>query len=129
QGVGLGLHAAHRQLACRVHGLRQHAQLLALRHVGVLEADVVDRRADHQPDRIESGLLHEQELVDRQIAREECLAAPTALGLAYPLNRLLGKLPTLGGLPARSALSSLPALFRHLASLASFSWDVTPTLA
>jgi len=58
----------HRQLACVVHRLGEHGHLLVLAVAGLLEADVVDARADHQAQRSKSGLAHQQEFVDRQVA-------------------------------------------------------------
>src|ERR671920_594904 len=37
----------------------------------LLEADVVDRRADDHPQRLEPRLLHQQKLVDGQVRGEE----------------------------------------------------------
>ena len=65
--VGLLLHARHRQLARPVHRLGEHSHLLAFLPAGHLDADVVDRAADHQAERLEACLLDEQELVDRQV--------------------------------------------------------------
>ena len=48
--------------------------LLVLAPRRLLEADVVDRAADHQPERLEAGLLDEQELVDREVAGEQAAA-------------------------------------------------------
>ena len=69
--LGLLLHARHRQLARAVHRLREYRHLLALFPAGQLEADVVDRAADHQPERLEARLLDQQELVDGQVGREQ----------------------------------------------------------
>jgi hypothetical protein len=82
--VGLFLHPRHRQLAGVVHGLRQDAHLLVPVPVRLLEADVVDRAAEHQPKRLEFGLLDEQELVDREVARKE----PACHLLLHPLDPL-----------------------------------------
>ena len=72
--VGLLLHARHGQLAGVVHGLREHVHLLVLVPVRLLEADVVDRAADDEAERVEAGLLDEQELAHGQVGREQ--AAP-----------------------------------------------------
>ena len=69
--VGLLLHPRHRQLASLVHRLREHRHLHRLLPVRLLEADVVDRAADHEPDRVEPGLLDEVELVHRQVRGEQ----------------------------------------------------------
>src|SRR6202012_4048435 len=47
------------------------AELLALVPHRLLEADVVDRAAEHEAERLESRALDEQELVHGQVAREE----------------------------------------------------------
>ena len=54
--VGLLLHPRHRQLARVVHRLREDAHFLVLAPVGLLKADVVDRAAEHQPERLEPRL-------------------------------------------------------------------------
>src|SRR5262249_19612564 len=69
--IGLLLHARHRQLACVVHRLREDVHLLVAAPRPHLEADVVDRRADDESQRLEARGAHEQELVDREVAREE----------------------------------------------------------
>ena len=56
QVVGLGPHPGHGQLPGVVHGLGQDLQLLVLVPAADLQADVVDRGADHEPERLESGL-------------------------------------------------------------------------
>ena len=73
--VGLLLHAGHRELARVVERLRHLDELAAglvlaevLRRARV---DVVDAAAHHEAERLEARLLHEQELVDREIAREK----------------------------------------------------------
>src|SRR5579884_119841 len=76
------LHPGHRQLAGVVHRLRQDIHLLVLAPVRLLVADVIDRRADDQPERIETRLPDEQEFVDREVAGEEA----TRLGLSRALD-------------------------------------------
>ena len=52
--------------------------------------DVVDRAADDEPERLEAG-LHHQELVDRQVAREQARAVlrqPRAASLGDALGAL-----------------------------------------
>ena len=71
QRVGLGLHPAHGQLARVVHGLGQDVELLVLAPPAELEAHVVDRAAEHQAQRPETGLADQQELVDRQVRGED----------------------------------------------------------
>ena len=92
--ICLLLHARHRELSGVVHRLGQNAHLLVLIPHRLLEADVVDRAAEHQAERLESRLLDEQELIDRQIAGEEAarrlLLHPFdafAPGLGNPLER------------------------------------------
>ena len=93
--VGLLLHARHRQLARSVHRLREHRQLLAFLPAGHLDADVVDRAAHHQPERLEAGLLDEQELVDadRSEVNRPCAvllqAGATRLGHALQGGRVV----------------------------------------
>src|SRR3954447_14878462 len=53
------------------HRLREHVHLDRLLPRGLLVADVVDRAADDEPERVEARLLDEEELVHRQVAREE----------------------------------------------------------
>jgi hypothetical protein len=71
QLVGLLLHPRHGQLTGVVHRLGEDVHLLVLVPVRLLEADVVDRAADDEAERVEPGLLHEQELPHRQIGGEE----------------------------------------------------------
>jgi len=68
--VGLLLHAGHGEVARLVHGLGQRLHLAVAAPRG-LKTDVVDRGADHQPDRVKAGLLDQQELVDRQVGGEQ----------------------------------------------------------
>ena len=72
--VGLLLHPGHRQLAGLVHGLREDRHLLALLPAGQLQADVVDRAPDDQSQRVEAGLLDQQELVHGQVRGEQAAA-------------------------------------------------------
>src|SRR6185437_15907916 len=62
-------HASHRQLARFEHGLRQHIELLAHAPALPLEADVIDRRSHDEAERLETGLLDEEEFIDGQVAR------------------------------------------------------------
>ena len=57
--LGLLLHARHRELARLVHRLGKDVHLLALLPLCLLVADVVDRAADHEPERLEAGLADE----------------------------------------------------------------------
>ncbi len=51
--IGFLLHARHRELAGVVHRLGQNLHLHVLVPVRLLEADVVDRAAKHEPERLE----------------------------------------------------------------------------
>jgi hypothetical protein len=86
--VRLGLHPGHRQLPGVVHGLGQHVELLVLAPAADLQAHVVDRAAEHQPERAEPGLADEQELVDRQVGGEDATGL-ARLQLGEPLHRVL----------------------------------------
>ena len=48
-------------------------ELLALAPLPGLQADVVDRRAHDEAERVEPGFLDEQELVDREVGGEEAV--------------------------------------------------------
>ena len=65
--VGLLFHPGHREMTRAVHGLREDVQLAARRRTCDLKADVEDRASDNQPDRIETRLGDEQELVDAEV--------------------------------------------------------------
>jgi hypothetical protein len=60
--VGLLLHAGHRQLARGVHRLREGVEL-GVANPRSLEPEVVDRRADYQPDRIKTNVLDQEEVL------------------------------------------------------------------
>ena len=103
--VGLLLHPGHRELAGLVHRLGEHLHLLALLPLRLLVADVVDRAADHQPERLKAGLADEQELVDRQVAGEQARAVLLqaraarlghALGAAGVIGHGVGSFLSLG---------------------------------
>jgi len=88
QVVGLGPHPGHGQLPGVVHGLGQDLQLLVLVPAADLQADVVDRGADHEPERLESGLAEQHVLRYRQV-RGEYAALVGADRLGQPtLGRL-----------------------------------------
>ncbi len=87
--VGLLLHANHRELARAVQRLRHHGQLLVDAVTDLLEPDVEDARAHDQPERLESGLLDEEELVDRQVTREEVVLAHLGEPLACVLRQIV----------------------------------------
>ena len=84
--VGLLLHARHRELARVVHRLGEDVHLLVAAPRPHLKADVVDRGPHDEPQRLEAGGPHEQELVDREVAGEE-------RAIAHPLQALA---PVLG---------------------------------
>jgi hypothetical protein len=50
-----------------------------------LKPDMIDAAAHHQAEGLKAGLLHEQELVDREVAREEMV-------LPHPREALAGML-------------------------------------
>ena len=95
QLLGLLLHARHRELAGLVHRLREHGQLLVLAVAGHLQADVVDARADHEPERrnpawrTSRNSLIERSLVKRP-ARFCCSRARPASGTPSVLVRVIG---------------------------------------
>jgi hypothetical protein len=70
QRVGLGLHPGHGQLTRVVHGLGEHVKLLVGAPPAYLQSDVVDGAAQDQAERPEPGLADQQELIDRQVGRE-----------------------------------------------------------
>ena len=122
--VRLLLHARHRQLAGVVHRLGQHAELHVLVPVGLLQTDVVDRAAQHEPERLKTCLLDEQELVDREVAGEEAaldvlLHALEALtpGVREPSERAglvilrAGRVDRLGRIEIRPAGRCRPPAF------------------
>jgi hypothetical protein len=85
-----------------VHGLREHLELLVLVPPAELEADVVDARPEHQPQRPEPGLADEQELVHRQVRGEQARGlAGTHLGEAA--HRVFGD-AQLGGVGGHERL-------------------------
>src|SRR6185503_940400 len=63
-----------------------------------LKADVVDRRAEDEAQGLESRVLDEQELVDRQVAREELRALSVA---AHAAQAIGGARRQVGGGPRR----------------------------
>src|SRR5579863_4417815 len=88
QFVGLGLHPAHGQLAGVVHRLGQDVELLVPAPPADLQADVVDRAAQHQAERPEAGLADQQELVHRQVGGEDGPGLPR-LQLGQAAHRVL----------------------------------------
>src|SRR3982751_4837995 len=57
EAFGFGLHPTHCEFACGVHGLREHGQFLVLSPPADLDANVVDRRADDEAQRLEARLI------------------------------------------------------------------------
>ena len=53
--IGLGPHPGHGQLPGVVHGLGQDLEFLVLRPAADLQPDVVDRRPDHEAERLEAA--------------------------------------------------------------------------
>src|SRR5581483_2435308 len=109
--VRLLLHARHRQLARVVHRLSQDVHLLVPAPLAHLKADVIDRRADDEAERLEPGGADEQKLVDGEIAREEA-------ALPHALQTLAAVLRNAGG---GTGLVLLLLLIRHCASSVSGS--------
>ena len=68
---GLLLHAVHRQLARVIQRAREHLELVALAKLLTLVADVVDRGAQHQPERFVASIFNQQVFVDRQIGGKQ----------------------------------------------------------
>src|SRR5262245_3713734 len=68
---GFSTHPAHRQLSRVIHRLRKYIELLILAPAAVLNTNMVDARADTQPDRFEPGFSHQQEFIDRKIGGED----------------------------------------------------------
>ncbi len=92
--VGFFFHARHRELARLVHRLREDSHLHRLLPARLLVADVVDRAADDEAERVEAGLLDEQELVHREIGGEEAAlhlgeALPAVLGHSFGRGRVV----------------------------------------
>ncbi len=81
--IGLGLHAGHRELARVVHGLGEDLEFLVLVPPADLQADVVDRGADDEAERLEAGLAEQHVLRHRQIGGEHAGRAGTR-GLREP---------------------------------------------
>src|ERR1700689_5523988 len=84
--VGLRLHPAHGQFPGVVHGLGQDLQFLVLRPPSDLQADVIDRRSDHETKRLEPGLAEQHVLGDRQVRGEDPRRS-RARGLRQPALR------------------------------------------
>jgi hypothetical protein len=111
EDVGLGLHPGHREFAGVVHRLGERLEFLVLAPPAHLEADVVDARPEHEPERHEPGLAHQQELIDRQVRGEEGRARAGA-HLGEPPHRVLGQPQCRGVNAHRCSLSTLYALIR-----------------
>ena len=101
--LGLLLHPRHRELPRVVHRLAQHRELLVSIPAASLKSDVVDRAADHEPDRVETRRLDQHELVDAEVAREELRG----------LHRLEAVDAVLGQSLRRAGVVALFGLFAH----------------
>ena len=91
EGGGLLLHPLHGELACMVERPGQHLELLVADQPPALKADVVDRRAEHEAERLEARVLDEQVLVDGKVGSEDAglaLAETVATALRYALERI-----------------------------------------
>src|SRR5580698_7330374 len=95
--VGLGLHPGHGQFPGVVHRLGQDLQFLVLRPSSDLQANVIDRRSDHEAERFEPGLAEQYVLRDRQVRGENArrrgargLCQPARRGLRLPGGRTVG---------------------------------------
>ena len=83
-----------------------------------LEADVVDAAAHHEAERLEADLLHEQELVHREIAREEVVLPHAREALARVLREIGGEAGWGAGRWLRRLLhrgASVPLVVRAIA--------------
>ena len=67
QVLRFGLHAGHGELSGVIHGLGQHLQFLVLAPATHLQADVIDRRAENEAERLEAGLAQQHVLGHRQV--------------------------------------------------------------
>jgi len=70
QVVGFRAHPGHSQFPGAVHGLREDLKLGVLVPPADLQADVVDRGADDEAERLESGLAEQHILRYRQVRGE-----------------------------------------------------------
>jgi hypothetical protein len=61
---------------------RQDLELVAAPPAPALVADVVDRRAEHEAERLVAGVLDQQVLVDGEVGREEAGLVPLQAGTA-----------------------------------------------
>src|SRR5260370_117159 len=66
EGLGLALHPGHAHLPGVLHRLGRPVEFRVLAPPPHLDADVVDRAAEHQAEWAEARLANEQEFVDRQ---------------------------------------------------------------
>src|SRR5674476_1090529 len=85
----LFFHAGHGQLTGVVHRLGEFGELLALSPLPGLNSGVIDRRAHHEPEWMESHFLDQQELIDRQVRGKKAMLQfleAMAGGLGKPLG-------------------------------------------
>ncbi len=99
QMVGLGPHPGHRQFPGVVHRLSQDLQFLVLRPPSDLQANVIDRRSDHEAKRLEPGLAEQHVLRNRQVGGENArrigaggVGQPAVRGRRLPVGRIAGRL-------------------------------------
>src|SRR5260221_11158386 len=97
--VGLSPHPGHRQFPGVIHRLRQDLQFLVLRPSPDLQANVINRRSDHEAQRLEPGLAEQHVLRDRQVRGENArrigagsMGQPAVRGLRLPGGRIAGRL-------------------------------------
>ena len=99
--IGLGPHPGHGQFPGVVHRLSQDLQFLVLRPSSGLQANVIDRRSDHEAKRLEPGLAEQYILRDRQVGSENArrigaggVGQPAVCGRRLPVGitgRLVGE--------------------------------------
>jgi hypothetical protein len=71
--VGLLLHARHGQLSGVVHRLGELWEFLALAPPSTLDPGVIDGRTHNEAERMKAGLLHQEELVHREVRGEKAM--------------------------------------------------------
>src|SRR6202035_660151 len=132
--VRLLLHTRHRQLARRVHRLGEHRHLLAFLPAGHLDSDVVDRAADDKAQRLEAGLLDEEELVHRQVGGEKpgavlLRARAPRLGHALQRCRVIGALGRFAVAHGEIAPSVRSMIVLGLGNSFAASWRIAVPIA
>ena len=96
QVVGFGPHPGHGQFPGVVHGLREDLELGVLAPPADLQADVVDRGADHEAEGLEPGFAEQHVFRYRQVRGEDPrrtgsgrLREPAVGCLRLPYRRVL----------------------------------------